>query len=183
MSRKRCLRTSGRPSSVLTKTVLPTIKSRNILSSSLLWKTHVTRRQGNSTANEHSRSVQGRTRYFVRKTEWSTTTNREFASSQPRGVFDSHSSANRRRGASCGPRFERRWPFCPRDRLLKVTDFVRLINSSLGGVGRNDLRILPRTICSNSTINQLAHSIKKITDKAPNPPHEVADSEDRMKRC
>ena len=64
---------------------------------------------------------------------------------------------------------------------LKVTNLVRHINDSLLRVGRNDLRILPRTIYSNPTVNQLAHTVMEMTNGVPSPSHEAADSEEGMR--
>lgn len=64
---------------------------------------------------------------------------------------------------------------------LKVTNLVRHINESLRRVGRNDLRILPRTVYSNPTVNQLAHTVMKMTNGNLSLSHEAADSEEEMR--
>lgn len=64
---------------------------------------------------------------------------------------------------------------------LKVTNLVRHINLSLERVGKNDLRILPRTIYSNPTVNQLAHTVMNMTNGAPSLSHETVNTEEGMR--
>ncbi|CAF9923631.1 hypothetical protein IMSHALPRED_005976 [Imshaugia aleurites] len=64
---------------------------------------------------------------------------------------------------------------------LRVTNLVRYINDALRRVGRNDLQILPRTIYSNPTVDQLAHTVMGMTHLAPGVSEEAVDSEEGMK--
>lgn len=64
---------------------------------------------------------------------------------------------------------------------LEVTNLVRHINDSLERFGRNDLRVLPRTVYSDPVVHHFARTIIKMTDKAPSLSHELAHMEERMR--